>query len=262
MKSRISIFSLLLVFAFAWAGCEKHADRIADFTVVDATQNAFVKINYASAYQANQAVQLKINDVRVSNTINYSYPFPGGGLNTNGASDPLYFPIAAGNTKISVVVPARNTTTDSLQLFTGTIATQAGKYYTYNIVDTGANAQPVVVEDDPSIVPAGFGRFRFTNLMPNQPALDLYYGTTVVAANIAYKATSASFDLPTTTTAATFTIRPAGAAATTTALATYPATGTYGIPNSRSLTVFARGYSSITSTSDPRRGQLSLFFVR
>jgi hypothetical protein len=91
------------------------------------------------------------------------------------------------------------------------------------------------------------------------PAIDLYYGTTKVASNIAYKAKSPEFTMV-AGTASAWAIRPAGAAPTSTALASYTNT----IPNQRVFTVYARGYQGVTGTRAPAVALLynrSLFFA-
>ncbi|MFL5743041.1 MAG: DUF4397 domain-containing protein [Niastella sp.] len=247
---------------FACTGCEKKTERVADFAPPGSDQ-AFLKVNYASAYQKSSSVQLKINDIRVSNPFTYAYPFPGGGLNTQGSSDPTYFAVAPGKVGISISYPKLNSNVDSLVLYSGTVNLEANKHYTFHIADTAANTQGILMNEDFVAPDADGSKYRFVNLMPNLPALDLYFGSTLVAANVPYKGSSPYFTLLRTTTPSQWAIRPAGAAATSTPLTTYTvAPATYSIPYQRELTVFARGYSTITGTTDVRRAQISLYYVR
>jgi hypothetical protein len=104
----------------------------------------------------------------------------------------------------------------------------------------------VAVENDVSQPDSGFSRYMFVHLMPNVPAVDLYHGTVKVASNIPYKGTSPTFTMV-AGTAGSWAIRPAGAAPTSTALASYSNT----IPNQRVLTVFSRGYTGVTGVRAP-----------
>lgn len=260
MKKNIIVLStLILAISFLFVACKKNELKVPySYTA----GMAYLKVNYASAYKANPSVELKINGTRVSSTFAYSYPFPGGGLNTNGGSQPDYFQVTPGSVKIDVVIPQVGTSTDSVQVYSSTVTLAADQYYTFHISDTAANTNSFLLNEDVASPDSGFSKYRFVNLMPNLPALDLYFGTTLVASNIAYKGSSPYFTIG-STNAAQWVIRPAGALPTSAALTTYPTGATlYTIPNQRVLTVFARGYSTITSTTDARRGQVSLFYVR
>ena len=77
-----------------------------------------------------------------------------------------------------------------------------------------------------------------------------------MATNIAYKAVSPSFILPTNTAAAVWTIKATG---TSTSIGGgYSATVANTIANQRIYTVIARGFGSITSSTDPRYSKISL----
>ena len=260
MKKIFSALSLGLLAAWLFFSCTKNVVPVP-YTYVGG-QQASLKINYASAYQANRAVQLKINDERVSSAIPYSYPYPGGGLNTNGNSTPDYFAVNAGSNKITIAIPKAGTNVDSVVLYNTTVSVDAGKYFTVHIADTAANTQTVLVPEDVASPDSGFSKYRFVNLLPDQTALDLYFGTKKVDSLIPYKGVSRPFTIA-SATAAQWAIRPAGAAAASAALTIYPTGSTLNtVPNQRVLTVFARGYSSISNTTDPRRAQVSLFYNR
>lgn len=228
----MSVFAML-------TACEKEAEKTADFALVS-EGDARLKINYNSAYTANPSVQLKINDVRVSNLITTRTPFPGGGYNTNGDSRPDYLQVKPGAVKLTVSIPARNTATDSIVLFTTTFNVEANKYYTTHITDTAANTKNLLLTDDVSFPQAGASRYKFVHLMPNVTALDLYHGTTLVANNIPYLG-SVTFTRPTAGAAADWSIREAGS---TTVLTSYSSTNT--VLTQRGYTVFAVGYKGPT----------------
>jgi len=254
MKKIIFSISTLLFIVVAMTACEKNEQKlIAYSTSADA---ALTKVVHAMPYMRGP-IQLKVNGTRVSNNLTYSTPFPGGGLNTAGSSNPDYLALTGGNATVSFSIPNVGTNNDSIALFSGSVAIENRKYQTVFATDTAANTQLVVVQDDIAMPDSGFSRFRFIHLMPNVPAVDLYFGATVVASNIAYKQVSPSFVLPTPITAA-WAIRPAGAAGSTTALATYT---TSSVGNQRVVTVFSRGYNGLASP-DVRRPMISLLFNR
>lgn len=258
MKRTISaIFILAAVLTFV--ACEKNQQRLIDTSGVEG--KALLKLNYAMPHLQTATtaafVQLKLNGERVGTvggSTAYAYPFPGGGLNTAGASYADYLSVNPGATTITVSKPNVGTNNDSVVLFTGSVTLDAGKNYTAHLADTGTNATVVLVENNVSLPDSGVSRYTFVNLHPNQPALDLYHGTTKMASNIPYKGTSPEFTIA-AGTAGSWTIRPAGAAPTSTALHTYSNT----IPNQRVLTVFARGYTGITGIRAPA---ISLMYNR
>jgi hypothetical protein len=227
------------------ASCKKHIIEVLPVTETAGMSN--LKIVYASAYTTNFTVQLKVNDERVSNSITYTTPFPGGGLNTQGSNWPLYLGIAPGSNKITLSQQKVGTNVDSIVRFNGSVSLAADKYYTAYLTDTAANTQVVLLEDSRTPPANGTSRFKFVNLMPNLPAADLYFGTDLVAANVAYKAVSPNFTIP-RGSVGSWSIRPAGAAPTTTALATYAMSS---IPNQQIYTIFSRGYSGQTGNRVP-----------
>lgn len=247
---------IAIISAISLMSCEKNIQRELDLVSTDG--KAYIKINYAMAFTVNSNAQLKINGNRVSTTLTFPYPFPGGGLNTGGSSNPDYLALDPKQIDLVVSRPKVGTAEDSVVLFSKSFANNAiffGTNYTIHLTDTGANATGVVVTDNITRPDSGFSRFKFVNLLPNQTALDLYYGTVRVASNIAYKANSPEFTIQVTGSSASWTIRPAGALPTSTALATYAMT----VPNQRSFTVFTSGYSGATGT---RAARISLIYNR
>lgn len=252
--------SILLAAAITlFAACTKD-EEMGIAKTEDVTGNAFAKIIHASAYSTNNGVQLKVNDTRVSSVFTYSYPFPGGGVNTGGNSDMDYLLVTPGANEISMSVPKKGMLEDSIALFSGTTsALEAGEYYDIFISDTAANTKMLVVTENTDSVPAGYTRYRFANLIPNLPAADLYFGSQLVAGNIAYNTISSDFLLP-RDSVARWALRPAGVADTVAAAATYPSgTTRYTVPNQRSMVVYSRGYVGGTGTLAPN---ISLFYNR
>lgn len=232
---------ILMVFA----ACKKNV--ITPLPISSPAGMANLKIVHESNYAISYLVQLKVNDVRVSNNLIYNTPFPGGGLNTVGSNQPLYLALTPGSAKITISMPKAGTNTDSVVLFNGNVTIAADQFYSAYVTDTGVNTKLVFVTDNHTPVDSvNRSRYKFVNLMPNVAALDLYYNNVLVAGNILYQNSSPEFFLV-SGTSATWAIRPAGALPTSTALASYANI----IPNMRALTIFSRGYSGATGTRVP-----------
>ncbi len=236
---------LLAASVLMMVGCKKSKDYKAEF---DRTgpNDALLKVIYASAYSLNPTVQLSIDDVRVSGLITGRTPFPGGGFNTSGANFPDYLSVSPGNRKFSVAIPKKGTNVDSVVLFTTQISLDKAKNYTLNIMDTLTKTKALLVVDSVEQPAPSTVKYRFVNLMPNVPRIDLYYNSLRVATNIAYNTEGVVFSLP-VFIAGTWSIRETGTAPASTALATYPTGGT--IANQRMFTAFAMGYKGSTSTT-------------
>lgn len=237
-------------------GCEKNTFRVSNY--LDATEQAQVKVNFFSMYRSLPAYHIKINDVRVSSSLSLSpnpTPFPGGGLNTGGGSTADYLSIAPGTPKVSIALPKAGTNDDSAQITSASPTLEAGKKYSLYFADTAANMISLLVIDTLARPDSGYAKYKFVNLMPDLPALDLYIGTTKVASNIPYKGVSPSFLVSTGSASTTWAIRTVGGTAN---LITYASAST--INNRRVYTVVARGYNSVTSTADIRSRKISLIF--
>lgn len=240
--------------------CDKNDLTTSQFSYLGADQ-AQVKVVFASPYRANPGFQIKLDDQRISNVLSYTStgnptPFPGGGLNTGGGSTTDYLSITAKENKISISTPFVNTANDSVQLATSTYTYEAGRKYSLYFADTSANTASLLVVDSLTAPDSGFVKYKFINLMPDLAAIDLYIGTVKVASDIPYKGVSASFVLPTNNASTTWAIRSAGG---TTNLATYPSAASV-TANQRVLTVISRGYSTISTSTDPRKRAISLIY--
>ena len=238
------------------SSCEKNGFRISNY--IDASEQAQIKINFFSMYRSLPPYQIKVNDVRVSNNLSISpnpTPFPGGGLNTGGLSTADYLSINPGAVKVAISLPKIGTADDSVQLATTSPTLEAQKKYSLYFADTAANMISLLVADTLTRPDSGYAKYKFVNLMPDVPALDLYIGTTKVASNIPYKGISPSFVVPTNSSSTTWGIRTVGG---TTNLITYASAST--INNRRVYTVIARGYNGVTATADIRSRKISLIF--
>ncbi len=264
-------FIFIIIAAFSLYACEKQNFDYGDLTKVDGT-NALVKINFASSYPSTNPdtnwFAVKFNDRRVTPLILGRTPYPGGGYNTNGPSWPDYLIVKPGNLKVDVVLPKKvDDGTDSLTLYTTNFTVEAGTPYTLHITDTARMTKSVLVPEDFQKPDSGYARYRFINLMPNVPSIDLYYGQNatsvvgerLVASNIKYMEIGEYFTINRASTR-TWKIRPAGADASTinTVLASYAGTGALG--NQREYTIYAMGYQGNTLYSG--KPYISFLLVR
>jgi hypothetical protein len=238
-----SIICFVLAVALVSTGCKKNEIKYGEFENITSDQS-LLKVNFVSGYASNPAVQFVINGERVSNLITSRTPYPGGGYNTGGGSTPDYLALTAGSKDFKISIPKKGTNTDSLVLYTTTFNLEAGKTYTAHITDTAANTKSLITADNLTKPDSGYAKLRFVNLMPNVPAIDLYYGTTKVASNIAYLSNSDYFTIQTPSTTLAWTTREAGTAATSPALATYTSAST--TASQRIFTAFAMGYKGST----------------
>ncbi|WP_234991287.1 DUF4397 domain-containing protein [Sphingobacterium psychroaquaticum] len=256
------------VAAMGFYSCDK---PIQDFGEVDfmSANDVIVKINMASVYPDDRYMYVKFNDSRITSLIRAREPFPGGGYNTRGDSRPDFLKYTAGTVNVKVALPHKvDRGLDSLILYESNLTFEAGKRYTLHIADTAASTKLILNEEDLSRPDSTFARYRFTNLMPNVPAIDLYYGAvagtaeptqdSLVAKNIKYLETSDYFQLN-RITSRTWKIRPAGAPVTNASvLASYSNAGA--LLDRRAYTIYALGYQGFTTTI--MRPYVSFFLVR
>jgi hypothetical protein len=237
---------IFLAAALVLSGCRKETDWTAQPTSVP-NAAAFIKFNFATSYAANPDVQLELNKERVSGLIKSRTPFPGGGYNTNGSNFPDYIAVNPGSVLLGAGIPFKGSATDSIVLLSQSVTLSANKYYTAHITDTATKIKVALYEDDMTPADPGFSKFRFVNLMPDVPAIDLYYGSTLVASNISYLGASPYFtvDIPNSTTPAqAWNTRATGTGPSGTILATYTSANT--AINRRVYTAFAMGYRLAT----------------
>ena len=261
MKKIFQYTSLALAGAMLMASCKKNEIKYGDFELVG-PDKALFKVNNLSQYKTNPTVVFTIDGKRVNNPITARTPFPGGGLNTGGGSTANYMLFASGSHEFRVVIPSKVTNEDSLELYKTNINLEGGNYQTLHITDTGANTFSTLITDVLQRPDSGKVKYVFLNLMPDAPALDLYYDSTLLASNVAYKS-SVEFSKPSSLTAAKpgWWARQSGAAPGTKALVAY-ATEAGVISsqlNQRVFTIFTSGYASLAGT-DTRRPFLSFVF--
>lgn len=249
---------LLLASAAFLTACER--ESVVPSPSESPVGKANLKVIYAMPYFVDVPVQVKVNDKAVSNLLTHTTPFPGGGLNTGGGSYDHYLGVEPGSVKVSIAVPQKGTAIDSLLFYTGTVSLEADKYYSLFITDTAANAtQYLVTENMERPVDPLTTRYKFVNVMPNAPALDLYFDSVKMASNVPYLGTSADFLVP-RDSVVKISIRLAGAPFSTAPIYTYPVAATtfYTVPKNRVMTVYANGYNGGVGAN--RIGMVSLFY--
>lgn len=254
---KIIISATFVALLASMVGCEKNVEYTATRDLLD-SQSALLKINYGSLYPANYPVQLSINGERVSGLITNRTPFPGGGYNTSGSNFPDYLALEPGSKTLTIAIPKKGTSVDSVVLFTNTFTIAGNKNYTAHVTDTFTKTKLYLDEDNLEITAVGTSKYKFVNIMPNVPAVDLYFGTEKVASNITYLSSSPYFTIANPAVATSWFIREAGTSPTSTALATYLSANTY-IPR-RVYTVFAVGYKGSTATAT--RPYVSFFLTK
>jgi len=258
--------NLLIVFCSVLflASCDK---TVLDYGEVQklTPETPIIKINYASPYKDDRFVIVKFNGRRVTSRIQNRTPFPGGGLNTRGDLRADFLTVEPGEVKLTIATPFKiDNGLDSLEIFSTTMTIEKGKRYVVHITDTAKLTKTVLTEERFLLPDSGYAEYRFINLMPNVPALDLYYGQSatvhtadrLIASNIQFLKISDYIRLN-RASARTWKIRAAGAASTTAPIASY--TSTSSLLNQRAYTIYANGYLGGTTGNAPF---LSLFFVR
>lgn len=261
MKLIIKSILAVVAIAIVIASCDKNEINYGEFEKLGDNQS-LLKVNYNIAYSTDPNVQITINGTRVSTLIKTRYPYPGGGYGTLGDSRPDYLTAPSGNTEVAIVIPKKGTSLDSVVLYKTTVALEPGKAYTLHLSDTATTtttSKSLLAGDDFTLPDSGFVKYKFVNLMPSTPAVDVYYGTTLILSNIAYMQESAYFVRPVPTgTALAWSVRTAGALATAPVLATYSNAST--VLNRRIYTMFATGYPN--KTDAVRKPYVGFFLTR
>ncbi len=265
MKKYTFLYLICLTLLFLSA-CEKNVIDYGDIVKVG-PEVPLIKLNYASLYSDNRFAVIKLNGKRVTSLIQGRTPFPGGGYNTYGDVRADYLTLEPGDVKLTVALPFKvDIGLDSLELYSTTLKIEKGKKYVAHITDTAAFTKTVLTEETFLKPDSGFASYRFINLMPNVPAIDLYYGQSativtadkLVASNISYLKISDYFTIN-RASARTWKIRPAGAAISNeTVIASYTSAST--LLNQRTYTIYALGYNGTTTV--PRKPYLSFFHIR
>lgn len=264
MKKSNFKYILPLLAVIAFYACKKESGVTNQpYRAYDITgQQGQLKINLGFAYTVNlSTLLLKINDSVVSSSIATRTPFPGGGYNTNGSNFALYLAVNQGDNKVSVVIPKFGTTVDSVVLYSTKINIPDNNPYTLHIADTLVNAsqnntQSILVKNIINDMDTGWCRFKFVNMIPNLPSVDLYLNGVKIKSAIPYMNATDTFSVRTgvlqpgyTGAVTTWTVRPAGALVTSPATATYASAN--GLQSQKVMTIFTMGYAGLTGARLP-----------
>ena len=164
IKNTFRIF-ITTVTLFSLAACEKNKLRTSEYFLAE--DKAYTKFYFLSP--GTPSVMIKINDVKIN------------GANTSGSSgvfpSTITFPdyaatLPAGNLKMAL--PNVGTSNDSSVIYTGSLSTEAKKFYSITLADTGISRTLFTVEDKPAELPdSGFYKVRFINAMGKSPNISL-----------------------------------------------------------------------------------------
>lgn len=250
---RILFLSFIIGMALVQiSACKKNTYTETERTSPDG--KALIKFGLFSMYTVSTPLTIYRNDIKLSAAIASPYGYPGGGFNTGGNSYADYLGIDPGSIKFDIASVYPNTNYVQRQIFDTTYSLAADKKYTILVADTLASTTSVLLEDNfPVNLDSGYAFFRITNLIPNSGSLDFYKNDSLIARNVAYKATTDLIRLP-ASLADSFAIRPAGSPGGPASAATVfyrLATNT----NKRIYTMVSRGY---LSASTPRNPTISL----
>ncbi len=229
-----------------FSSCKKNEITLTDADVADG--QAQFKLVYFSPSLLNPSVQLNVNGNRVSYLIPYGTPFPGGGYNTGGSNNSDYVAITPGNAAISLSIPKKGTSVDSVVVYNQSFDLQADKKYTLFTTDSVPTVSAFLAEDVLVRPDSGYAGLRFVNLMPNVPAVDFYQNGVLIKANVAFKTATAFENISIANNPGQFQIKAAGSS---TVLASYPTSATFVLTNTRVYTIMARGYSGVTDARKP-----------
>ena len=196
IKNTFRIF-VALITLFWLASCEKNKLRTSQYFLAE--DKAYTKFYFLSP--GTPAVMIKINDVKIN------------GGNTSGSAgvfpSTITFPDYAGTFpggNIKMALPNVGTGNDSTVIFTGILSTEAKKFYSVTLADTGVSRTLFTVEDKPAELPdSGFYKIRFINAMGKSPnvsiiRIDSADATSVIRdtliKNIAFKSASEYVKVP------------------------------------------------------------------
>jgi hypothetical protein len=168
--NKLLILAVALMLPLAAIGCDDDDDT--NPMTPQSTPQASVNVTHASPDAP--AVDLLVDNTRVGSGL----AFP----NSTG-----YLKVNAGTRNVKVNVA--NTSTTALE---GDIPVEANKNYSVFAVNTVANIEPLVLEDDLTAPAAGKAHVRFIHLSPDAPAVDITTTTgAIVFGDYVFKEASA-----------------------------------------------------------------------
>ena len=196
---RLKQITYLIVIVIIASACGKTELRTSEN--IFPTDKALVKFVLLSPN--TPFVTIKANDIKINSlSLGSASIFPG---IINSSSE--YIALAP-NSNISLALPFAGTGNDSIVLFKGNIATEAGKNYSATLADTGVDRTLFVVSDNAGELPTDSTySIRLINAMAKSPNLSLLRidstnATQVIrdtlVRNIAFKTASDYINVPLT----------------------------------------------------------------
>lgn len=168
---KISIYGILILTAIVMNGCAKTDSLPTRFTPIPAT-NSNVKFLILSP----DAPQINL----IANGSKISGVAPNATGAVQGIAFPLLYPAAvgyatltSGSVKLEVKVPDSSAVTPGALLLSTTQNFDAGKFYTYAIVDSLSKLSAVVVEDNPVVGDITKAYFRVANFVSNNSSVKI-----------------------------------------------------------------------------------------
>lgn len=232
------------------SGCKKNSVSAIDERFVD---GALVKFGYFASRQFNPPVQLKIDNVRVSNNLTYAVSFPGGGLNMGGSNTNDYLDVTPGTRAVSISFVKIGTDIDSVVLYNGNLVFEKGIRHSVMFTDSAALKAFVINDNTGLVIPSNntTSSFKFFNGLMNMVgtgvAVDVYLNTntTPTFSNVAYNTVTPYANMLVGTTI--IVLRAAGSLPTSTPLVSYSAAYAGG----RVFNTIARGNVGLTGIRVP-----------
>lgn len=164
--------------------------------------------------------------------------------------------VPAGDDTISLSIPKVGSGADSILLHKAVYNLKGDTYQTVHFTDTTTNTLGIITIDAANKPDSGYAQFRFINLIPNSPGVDLYFGNTRVAANVQFKSVTDTFRLA-AGTSLTWALRAPDGTVFLKGSSRY--TSASSVANQRVFTVYARGYMGVDSP-DVRSPKISFAY--
>ena len=185
--NRFLVAALIILAGFS---CKKN--EIKNLPTDLPTDKAFIR--FALLSPGTPSVMIKINDVKINGSSTGS-----GSVYPVTINFPDYAAVVPNGT-LKLSLPNVGTANDSVVIFNGSLAVEAGKFYAVTLADTGIDRTVFAIQDNPGAIPdSGYFKIRLVNAMPKSPSINLIRidstnATTVIrdtiAKNISYKSAS------------------------------------------------------------------------
>jgi hypothetical protein len=186
MTNSKHILGIGLMSLVIFSACKKDGLKLAE--TINPGQNAFMKVMYYSP-SPNANFILKFDTTKVATTFFYSQVNPSDGT--------AYLSVPSGSGSGRFVLPKVGTKEDSVIISNFNYATEAGKYYSVFVIDTGSKVKALIVPDSLDLPAEDMAKVRFVNTMYNVPAMDIKLTNgTVLASGLAFGSATNFIDLP------------------------------------------------------------------